>query len=250
MSPEDPMKVLNLGCGTKVSNEPAVVNIDWSIMLRIKRNPLLRAAVPILLKGDRLQQFQMLGDNIMVHDLSKGIPFPDGSVDAVYHSHTLEHLDRGIVPSVFAEIRRVLKVGGIQRIVVPDLEQLGRAYVASLDACAAGTGDVAGHDVRVAAILEQCVRKEAWGTSQQSPLRRRLENLLLGDARARGHTHQWMWDRFNLRAALEAAGFGRVVVQSYLSSDIDGWARYGLDLDAKGNEYKAGSMYVEARKLS
>lgn len=43
------MQILNLGCGTKVSDDPAVVNIDWSIMLRIKRNPLLRAAVPVLL---------------------------------------------------------------------------------------------------------------------------------------------------------------------------------------------------------
>jgi SAM-dependent methyltransferase len=243
------MQVLNLGCGTKVSNEPSVVNIDWSIMLRIKRNPLLRAAVPILLKGDRLKQFQMLGNNILVHDLSKGIPFADGSVEAVYHSHTLEHLDRDVVPGVFAEIRRVLKVGGIQRIVVPDLELLGRAYVASLDACASGSGDIREHDVRVASILEQCVRKEASGTSQQPPLRRRLENFLLGDARARGHTHQWMWDRFNLKAALEAAGFGGVTVQSHQTSGIPDWHRYGLDLDARGGEYKAGSLYVEARKL-
>ena len=33
------MLILNLGCGTKVSDDPAVVNIDWSIMLRIRRNP-------------------------------------------------------------------------------------------------------------------------------------------------------------------------------------------------------------------
>jgi predicted SAM-dependent methyltransferase len=244
------MKVLNLGCGTKVSNDPSVVNIDWSVMLRIRRNPLLRAAVPILLKGERLLQFRQLGDNIMVHDLSKGIPFPDGSVDAVYHSHTLEHLDRDIVPGVFAEIRRVLKTGGIQRIVVPDLEMLGRAYVAHLDACAAGSGDIREHDVRVASILEQCVRKEASGTSQQAPFRRYVENLLLGDARQRGHTHQWMWDRFNLQAALEAAGFGGVSVESHRSSGIPQWHSYGLDTDAQGKEYKAGSLYVEARKLA
>jgi SAM-dependent methyltransferase len=244
------MKVLNLGCGTKVSNDPSVVNIDWSVMLRIRRNPLLRAAVPILLKGDRLQQFRQLGDNIMVHDLSKGIPFPDSSVDAVYHSHTLEHLDRDIVPGVFAEIRRVLKTGGIQRIVVPDLEMLGRAYVAHLDACAAGASDIREHDVRVASILEQCVRKEPWGTSQQAPFRRYVENLLLGDARQRGHTHQWMWDRFNLQAALEAAGFGNVSVESHRTSGIPQWQSYGLDTDDKGDEYKAGSLYVEARKLA
>lgn len=95
------MFILNLGCGTKVANDPAVVNIDWSVMLRIRRNSLLRAAVPLLLKGERLREFRALGDNILVHDLSKGIPFADGSVDAVYRSHTLEHLDREIVHGVF-----------------------------------------------------------------------------------------------------------------------------------------------------
>lgn len=242
------MQILNLGCGTKVSDDPAVVNIDWSIMLRIKRNPLLRAAVPVLLKGERLLQYQALGDNILVHDLSKGIPFANGSVDAVYHSHTLEHLDREITASVFAEIGRVLKVGGVQRIAVPDLEPLGRAYVAHLDACASGSGDIREHDILVASILEQCVRKEAHGTGQQRPLRRALENLLLGDARKRGHTHQWMWDRFNLQAALEAAGFGEVMVESYQTSRIADWQKYGPDVDANGAEYKHGSMYVEAVK--
>jgi len=242
------MLMLNLGCGTKVSDDPAVVNIDWSIMLRIRRNPLLRAAVPWLLKGERLKQFNALGDNILVHDLSKGIPYADGAADAVYHSHTLEHLDRSIVPAVFAEARRVLKSGGIHRIVVPDLERLGRDYVAHLDACAAGHAQVQDHDVKVAAMLEQCVRKEAYGSSLQSPLRRSLENRLLGDARARGHTHQWMWDRFNLRAALEDAGFSNVTVHTHLTSGIPNWQRYGLDTDADGAEYKAGSLYVEARK--
>ena len=244
------MRILNLGCGTKVSDAPSVVNIDWSIMLRIRRNCALRAAAPWLLKGDRLRHFRELGDNILVHDLSKGIPFADNSVDAVYHSHTLEHLDRDIVPGMFAEIRRVLRVGGVQRIVVPDLELLGRAYVAHLDACADGTGDIRQHDLWIASIIEQCVRKEAYGSSRQSPLRRHLENRLLGDARARGHTHQWMWDRFNLRAALEASGFSEVSVQSHLLSKIPSWNRYQLDVDEDGGEYKQGSLYVEAVKTA
>ena len=54
----------------------------------------------------------------MVHDLSKGIPFDDNSVDVVYHSHLLEHIDRKNVPTFLKEIRRVLKPRGIHRIVV------------------------------------------------------------------------------------------------------------------------------------
>jgi SAM-dependent methyltransferase len=244
------MKILNLGCGTKVSNDPDMVNIDWSIMLRMRRNPLLRAAVPWLLQGERLRQFRALGDNIVVHDLSKGIPFADASVDAVYHSHTLEHLDRDIVPLFFAEIRRVLKVGGVHRIVVPDLELLGRDYVRHLDACASQEAAHEAHDIKVAAMLEQCVRKEADGSSRQAPLRRALENMVLGDARKRGHTHQWMWDRFNLGAALKEAGFGDISVESHRSSRLPKWQSYALEVDESGAEYKTGSLYVEAVKLA
>jgi SAM-dependent methyltransferase len=227
-----------------------MVNIDWSVMLRIRRNPLLRAAVPLLLQGERLRQFQALGDNILVHDLSKGIPFGNATVDAVYHSHTLEHLDRHIVPIFFAEVHRVLKVGGIHRIVVPDLELLGRDYVRHLDACAQGQTDIQNHDIKVASILEQCVRKEADGSSRQGPLRRALENAVLGDARKRGHTHQWMWDRFNLSAALKLSGFAATQVHTYRTSHIADWASHQLDVGDDGGEYKTGSLYLEATKTS
>lgn len=88
------MKVLNLGCATKTSGHPSVVNIDWSILLRIRSNPVLKVLAPVLLNGTRLKRFQHLPDNLLVHDLSRGIPFPDASVDVVYHSHMLEHLGR------------------------------------------------------------------------------------------------------------------------------------------------------------
>jgi len=106
------VRLLNLGCGTKVSGHPDVVNIDWSIYLRLKRNPVLRRLTPMVVKGERLRRFASLPDNILVHNLANGIPFPDESVDAVYHSHLLEHLDREVAGRFLREVRRVLKPGG------------------------------------------------------------------------------------------------------------------------------------------
>jgi predicted SAM-dependent methyltransferase len=97
--------------------------------------------------------FEAMSDNIVVHDLRKGIPAEEGSVDAVYHSHTLEHIDRDDVPGFMAEILRVLKPGGIHRIVVPDLEAPVRAYLKDLDA---GNDD---HDRTIERFLEQAVRR-------------------------------------------------------------------------------------------
>ena len=70
-----------------------------------------------------------MAGELLPHDLRRGIPFPDGSVDAVYHSHVLEHIDRSAVPGCLAEIRRVLRIGGVHRIVVPDLELVVRNYL-------------------------------------------------------------------------------------------------------------------------
>lgn len=240
--------LLNLGCGDKTSDRPGVVNIDWSAMLRLRRHPLLRMLVPVVLHGDRRRRFEQLPDNIQVHDLARGIPYATDSVDAVYHSHVLEHLDRNVAPAFLAEVRRVLKPGGVHRIVVPDLEGLCRAYVANLDACAAAQAPAETHDTRVAALLEQSVRREAHGTSQQRPLRRWVENALLGDARQRGHTHQWMYDRINLGALLLQLGYREICTLDYKASAIPDWNDYGLDVDDAGREYRPDSLYMEARK--
>jgi len=243
------MKILNLGCGSKTSSDPSVVNIDFSIMLRIRSNPILKYFAPILLNADRLQRFNTLPDNLVVHDLSKGIPLADSSVDVVYHSHVLEHLDRDVADLFMREVLRVLKQGGVLRVVVPDFERCCREYLEHAIACEGGDeGVIKQHDVFVENILLQSVRREAFGTSQQKPLRRFIENLFLGDARHRGETHQWMYDRYNLGSLLTNAGFSQTFVQSFNKSNIPRWDEIGLDLDKGGGEYKPGSLYMEAVK--
>jgi predicted SAM-dependent methyltransferase len=65
---------------------------------------------------------------VLIHDLTKRFPWPDGSADAVYSSHTLEHLSREAGEHFIAECRRVLKPGGVIRIVVPDLVRIVGEY--------------------------------------------------------------------------------------------------------------------------
>lgn len=242
------MRILNLGCGTKTSAHPEVTNIDWSIYLRLRRNPLLKAAVPLLVRGERLQRFENLPDNLQVHDFREGIPFQAGSVDAVYHSHMLEHFDRDIAKTFLLEVKRVLKPGGIQRIAVPDFEAAARAYLAHISACEIDPQQAERHGDYIGVMIEQCVRREAFGTSRQRPLRRRVENMVLGDARKRGETHQWMYDWIHLRSVLLELGFSEVHRQAYNTSLIPKWNDFGLDLDEDNKEYKPESLYVEAIK--
>ncbi len=242
------MVILNLGCGDKVSNNTDIVNIDFSPKLRIKNKPIINIISKLIIDKTRYEKIQNLPDNVLAHDLRKGIPFADRSVDAVYHGHMLEHADRDTAPRFLRENRRVTKAGGTIRIVVPDLECLARSYIAHIETCVRNEESVPSHDRYVADILEQCVRKESYGSSQQSAIRRRLENLILGDARKGGETHQWMYDRFNLKHALEEAGFREVRVVDFSTSAITDWESYGLDRNSDRSEYKPGSLYMEATR--
>jgi len=49
----------------------------------------------------------------MIWDLTKGIPFPDNSVDEVFSCHFIEHLTEDESMDLFREIYRVLKKGAL-----------------------------------------------------------------------------------------------------------------------------------------
>lgn len=242
------MLILNLGCGNKTASQAEVVNIDWSIYLRIKSNPILAALAPVAFRGERLARFRALPDNIKVHNLAKGIPYPSDSADVVYHSHVLEHLDRPVAEAFLKEIHRVLKPGGTIRIVVPDLERICRDYLDHIGKCETDPAEAQRHERYIAEMLEQSVRREAYGTSTQPPVRRFIENLLLGDARRRGETHQWMYDRISLPLLLQHVGFREPTLETHRTSRIQNFDTYSLDVDEAGEEYKPGSIYVEAVK--
>lgn len=240
--------ILNLGCGTKTSDKPGVINLDWSIYLRIRTNPLLRTIAPLLIRGERWARYQSLPNNILAHDLKRGIPFADGTVDAVYHSHFLEHLPRSSAESLLREAWRVLKPGGIQRIVVPDFALLCRRYLDHLDACSAQPQERARHEEHITVLLDHLTRQEVVSTSRQPPLRRWLENKLLGDARKRGDAHQWMYDEVSLAELMKFCGFTEVRVCRYDESNIPDWNEIGLDMDTSGGQYAPDSLYVEGCK--
>lgn len=242
------MIVLNLGCGFATSAHPDVVNVDWSPYIRIRTNSLANAVANAILPEGRRSRLKSLSGKLVAHDLRKGIPYADNSVDVVYHSHMLEHIDRDGVPAFLKEVRRVLKEGGVHRIVVPDFEPLCRAYVEHLDRVAGDPLERTSHDEYIARILEQSVRRWPSGLASLSGLRKAAVASLFGDARARGETHQWMYDRWNLQCLLEECGFRDVCVREAATSGIGDWEKYGLDLKSDGSPRKDLSLYMEAVK--
>lgn len=118
---------LNLGSGRRII--PGWVNIDIHPLIPISRIP---GANWLLFK------LGMIGEsayrmkyprNTLWHDIRKGLPFADNTADYMYASHFFEHVREGEAEKILAECLRVLKPGGVLRIVVPDLEILARKYV-------------------------------------------------------------------------------------------------------------------------
>jgi SAM-dependent methyltransferase len=109
---------LNLGCGKQVVD--GWLNVDYSLGARMAKVPMFRQV------NRHLRLFKMEWDSrIFLHNLCEPFPWESGTVDCVYSSHTLEHMSRAEGESFLSECKRVVKPGGVVRIVVPSL----RAFI-------------------------------------------------------------------------------------------------------------------------
>lgn len=99
--------VLNVGCGQRaISILGSSLPADGWQELRLDIDPKV--------------------DPDIVASMTDMAPVPDGSVDAVWSSHNLEHLDPHEVPVALQEFLRVLKPGGTLLLTVPDLQAVAR----------------------------------------------------------------------------------------------------------------------------
>jgi predicted SAM-dependent methyltransferase len=140
---------LNLGCGSHFN--PQWVNIDFS----------------------------KTGDKVIAHNLLNGIPFDDGMFEVVYHSHVLEHFPKKDAATFVGECYRVLKPGGIIRIVIPDLEQIVSNYSRLLALGKSNPGDKntrEDYDWIMTEMYDQTVRNQSGGEMVKFLSKQPLEN--------------------------------------------------------------------------
>ena len=62
-------------------------------------------------------------------DITRHIPLPNDSVDLVFSRATMEHLTYPELLNHFLECYRILKKGGLVRMVVPDMDKYIRHYL-------------------------------------------------------------------------------------------------------------------------
>jgi len=243
--------LINLGCGQRM--HPEWNNVDFSVHARLRHFPTVAKLLhrSAIISDERFSAICNIDSNIIVWDLRKGIPFDDKTFDVVYHSHLLEHIDREESLSFLTECYCVLKLGGVIRVVVPDLERLAKNYISSLQELDLSGPDLSRrhwHELTTENLFEQMVRKEPAMRKYQRPIVRFLERRILGYARQTGEVHRWMYDRYSLRFLLEKSGFRSIQQVDAFTSQITDWEQFGLDVNTDGSEYKLGSLYFEAKR--
>jgi SAM-dependent methyltransferase len=245
----DGRALLNLGCGTRT--HPAWTNLDFSPYARLAGWPRVSALAARLglLSPGRYRQLRGMDPDVIHWDLRRGAPFPEGTFDVVYHSHLLEHMDRDAGAAMLAECLRIVRPGGVLRVVVPDLRYLTERYLetlAELDASGRSADTLGRHEVTTEALFGQMVRREYTGESGQHPVLRRIERVIRGDADRAGELHRWMYDRHTLADVLLRVGFEDPREERADTGRIAAWASFGLDTEPDGSVYKPESLFMEA----
>jgi predicted SAM-dependent methyltransferase len=208
---------INIGCG--MSPTANWLNFDNSLSLRLSKYPAL---IGLLKSLNLLRQTQIdfihfcQHENIYWADVTKKIPLPDASVEIIYSSHMLEHLDKGEVAKFFIEVKRILVKGGILRLAIPDLEKLIDSYNKNRDA------------ENFMDSLNIC-------KPRPKSLQDRVRALAVGSRH-----HQWLYDTYSLSALLFENGFSQVKSLEIGETLIPNPGYLNLHEDA------GSSMYIEA----
>jgi predicted SAM-dependent methyltransferase len=249
---------LNLGCGTQI--HPEWTNVDI-----MPRHP-----------------------GVINHDLNKRLPFENECFEVVYHSHVLEHLTKEQGKAFLAECFRVLKHGGILRVVVPDLERIARLYLENFDNAEEGDERAsARHEWMLLELLDQMARETSGGEMGRyfqlnpmpaedfvierfghqvlevikpmranpamknrsvPPLPRQIDAIEAARFRQSGEIHKWMYDRRSLGRLMADSGFSQISVRRADESVIPDFGKYYLDQMPNGSTRKPDSLFIEAVK--
>jgi SAM-dependent methyltransferase len=203
-------RLLHLGCGLIAPAE--WVNVDGSLNAKLAKRPRLRRL---------LGQFRLIPrsfteipwpENIQVVDLRRTLPFAEGSFDAAFSSHLLEHIFRGEALRLLKEVYRVLTPGGYCRSLVPDLAAVIREYQGDQSIQLFDVPENVQNDP----ARRMCHRLGMYGEEPErvNPVMRIYRAL------KDFHSHKWMYDGPSLVQLMCEAGFNNCGVRDLHQSQI------------------------------
>ena len=210
------MKV-NIGCGATPTS--GWVNFDNSLTIRVARWPIvMRGLRGLRVLSGQSYRLAMIanGQDVRFANAALRIPCLNNSVEVVYSSHMIEHLDRREAQAFLLEVRRILMPGGVVRLAAPDLARLVKDYLT--------TGDADGF-----------IADTHMSQARPAGLVPRMRSALIGP-----RNHLWMYDGRSLSELLCNVGFANVSVMPPGKTNITDPG--SLDLEERPEQ----SVYVEA----
>jgi predicted SAM-dependent methyltransferase len=115
-------------------------------------------------------------------DITKPLPFADGDVDAVFAEMVCEHVTPREAWSFLDECHRILKPGGLIRIVIPDFVRCWRLKD------------------------PEWLKVNQGVTQNDGSLKQQMKSILFC------HGHQGLWTAELLQAVMESIGFSQVLI--------------------------------------
>jgi len=208
---------INVGCGTTPIE--GWLNFDNSLSVRLASLPIPLSLLPAG-NGNGSVRFMKVAreKGIRWADATRRIPLEDDSVEVLYSSHMVEHLDRRQADAFLSEAKRVLAPNGIIRIAIPDISKFASEYLLTADA-------------------DKFIGDTLLATDNTDTIKGRLKLLLVG-----ARNHRWMYDGPSMSRLLGRAGFRDPVVLEPGETSINDPG--ALDLWERHEE----SAYVEAVK--
>jgi len=131
-----------------VGQHPQLVNISCGMVFREGRLNL---------------ELTPCTDLVRYLDVRKGLPLRSEVADACFSSHVIEHLTLSAVDSFLVEQKRVLRPGGIVRVVCPDLTEICSTYLREFDANKCRSEGSFRHQHVIAELVDQMVRNQPGG---------------------------------------------------------------------------------------
>lgn len=233
---------INLGCG--VLGIDGWINIDKDSRLTFGSNPILKGMADLAASAMHANVSFALKPppNYMSVNLLKcRLPFKDHSVSYCYTSHFLEHMPRDRAALLLKEVHRVMKKGGILRVVVPDLAIFAERYAAAKRGDKAAIKfwndymkeDFSNMNEKFNFIFAKFSSRNNKWEGYGNPVLAAAKRLLVADM-----DHQWMYDFDDLSRLIKGAGFGPIRKTGFRKGRTPDLKR----LDNRENE----SIYVEA----
>lgn len=211
------MSRLNVGCGQTPT--AGWKNYDNSPSVRLARRPITALLLDKLGMLDSRQKefiaFAKLSE-IQWANVTRKIPEPDRSVEVLYSSHMLEHLDKSEAMHFLNEVRRILISGGMIRLAVPDIHYHVDNYLQHKDA-------------------DRFIEETLLTRPKNKSFLDKLKYFWVGDRH-----HLWMYDGDSLCKLLSVAGFQNAQVMEPGTTKIKDPGQLNL------REREPESVFVEA----